>query len=47
MMKLVAYDIPSDTVKIPYEWTSGLICGDDDKLLIISPYVLPLMLKKA
>ena len=36
-MILSAYNITSDKVAIPYEWRSALLCGDDAKVLIISP----------
>ena len=47
MMTLSAQTFPSDTVTITYELRPIIICGDDDKGLIIPPYVLSSMLQKA
>ena len=44
MMKISAYTIPSDTLAIAYECRLGIICSDDDKGLILPPYVLSSML---
>ena len=44
MMTLSAKKISSDTVAITYEWSPGLLCGDDDKGIILAPYVLSLMI---
>ena len=47
MMKLSAQKFSSDTATIPYELRPVIICGDDDKELIILPSVLSSMLQKA
>ena len=44
---LSAQKFPSDTVTIPYEVRPVIICGDDNKGLILPPYVLSSMLQKA
>ena len=47
MMTLSAQKFTSDTVTIPYELRHFIICRDDDKGLILPPYVLPSMIQKA
>ena len=44
MMKLSADKCPSDTVKWPYECWLGLLCGGNDKLLILIPHILSSLL---
>ena len=44
MMVLSADKCPPDTVKLLYEFWIGLICGGNDKVLIIPPNVLSTLL---
>ena len=40
MMTLIAEKLPSDILIITYEFWPGILCSDDYKGLIITPYVL-------
>ena len=40
MMKSSAHKFPSYTVTINYKQRPGILCGYDDKGLILPPYVL-------
>ena len=43
-MRLSYWKFPSDTVTITFESRHVIICGDDNKALILPPFVLPSML---